>query len=404
MHFQRRAALLLLIVAVGAISLLPCASSALMSRRFVDFGDSGFSVVTQTSEAAPADITSFFSPKKNALGPSVYFEQNSTISIYEHVAISMSINQIAAGSWLSDDSMAEAVSLQSGSQVWKESHDKGTFFEVAASRVGHIIVSGQFDNYGQNNSATLTARDQSGKVLWSLQNDGIRAGMKSLSMSPSGNTLAALLSLDSSYIQPGFVRLHCIRADNGQVYSKFDTPRGPDGAISLSEVTENGIVAFIAGFQLYVFDCSANKLLANITRNYIDGTLSISSDGRQIATGFETFELWTLSSAGSFEQTANIKLVNPSRTDAKLWCLQAAAYSPVFSTASKSLVAIGAFDCYTAKQNFVQAFMTDSTDGSGNISQSPSPSPSPSLSSLAPPPPPPSSHAPSITGLGIFFS
>jgi hypothetical protein len=63
-------------------------------------------------------------------------------------------------------------------------------------------VAAQFDNYGQNNSAIITARDESGKVLWSLANDGIRAGYKSMSMSPSGNTLAAALNIDSSYIHP----------------------------------------------------------------------------------------------------------------------------------------------------------------------------------------------------------
>ena len=101
-----------------------------------------------------------------------------------------------------------------------------------------------------------------------------------MSMSPSGNTLAAALNIDSSYIQPGFVRLYCIRPENGQVFSTFDTARGPYTAMTVSEVTENGIVAFIAGLQLYVFDCNNKKLLANITRDYEAATLSISPDGR----------------------------------------------------------------------------------------------------------------------------
>lgn len=359
---------ILLTAVVFTLSLLPGAAAA-FSSKFVEVSDSELSFVTQTSEQGP-EVSSSPLPKTrfSSTGvflPSVYFEQNSTVSIYEVVAISAATNQIASGSWLSDDSKAQAVTLNSGDQVWKESHEKGTYFEVASSRLGKIIVSGQFDNYGQNNSAVITARDASGKVLWSLTNDGIKAGYKSMSMSPSGNTLAAVLTVDSSYIQPGFVRLHCIRAENGNVFSTFDTPRGPFSAMSVSEVTESGIVAFISGFQLYVFDCNDRKLLANITRNYLSATLSLSPDGRQIATGFETFELWTMSSQGSFEQTANVKLVNPSRPDAKLWCLQAAAYSPASATAPKMPVVIGAFDCYTAKQNYLVAFETDSSDGTG---------------------------------------
>ncbi len=114
-----------------------------------------------------------------------------------------------------------------------------------------------------------------------------------------------------------------------------------------------------------MFDCNNKKLLANITRDYSAAALSISPDGRQIATGFETFELWTQSAAGAFELTSNVKLVNPSRPDAKLWCLQAAAYSPSQSSAPKFTVVIGAFDCYSAQQNFLAAYVTDASDGSG---------------------------------------
>jgi hypothetical protein len=358
----------LLLAAAGALALLPSAAAALYSKRFVEVGDSELSFVTQTSEQAADDVRSSLLPslsRNDALSPSVNFEQNSTISIYEQVAISAMGNQIAAGSWLSDDSMAEAVSLKDGKQIWKQSHQEGTFFEVSASRLGHIIVTGQFDNFGQNNSAVLTARDESGKILWNFITDGIRAGTKSMSMSFSGQTLAAVLTIDSSYIQPGYTRLHCIRAQNGEIFSKFDVPRSPYSAFSISEVTESGVVAFIAGLQLYAFDCNNGKLLANITRNYVAGTLSISPDGKQIATGFETFELWTLSASGSFELTANVKLINPSRPDAKLWCLQAAAYSPSSASASKFSVAIGAFDCYTAQQNFMVVFETNSVNGSG---------------------------------------
>ncbi len=369
MRFQRHAALSLLLFAAAALALLPSVSAVPSSKKYVVVGHSELSFVTKTSEQDHESIgnvpTTRKVSKNGALDPSVYFEQNSTISIYEQVAISAIMNQIAAGSWLSDDSMAQAVSLESGNQVWKQSNEQGTYFEVAASRLGDIIVSGQFDNYGQNNSAVITARDQSGKVLWSLVNDGIRAGTKLLSMSPLGNILAAALMIDSSYIQPGFVRLHCIRPENGQVFSTFDVDRSPYSAMSISEVTESGIVAFITGFQLYVFDCNNKKLLANITRNYVSDALSISPDGKQLATGFETFELWTLSAAGIFEQTADIKLVNPSRTDAKLWCLQAAAFSPSLASAPKFDVAIGAFDCYTAQQNYMVTFATDSADGSG---------------------------------------
>jgi hypothetical protein len=363
MYFQPH----LLLIAAATLVLLPCATTAApSSKRYVLVGDSELSFITETSDQDPESIGQTLPTRRSPKnGPSIYFEQNSTISIYEQVAMSAVMKQIAAGSWLSDDSLAQSVSLESGNQVWKESHEKGTFFEVAASRHGNIIVAGQFDNYGQNNSAVITARDESGKVLWSLTNDGMRAGTKSLSLSPSGNTLAAVLTIDSSYIQPGFVRLHCIRPENGQVFSTFDTDRSTYTAMSISEVTENGIVAFIAGFQLYMFDCNNKKLLANITRNYLSGTLSISPDGRQIATGFETFELWTLSNSGSFELTSNIKLVNPSRTDAKLWCLQAAAYSPSVVSAPKFIVTIGAFDCYTAQQNFMVTYATDITDGSG---------------------------------------
>jgi hypothetical protein len=371
MHFQRQPAafFLLLAAAAAALALIPSASAALYSKTHVVVGDSKLSFVTEVSENAAAATgevspTTRFSSTSDALAPSVFFEQNSSISIYQQVAASSVTNQIAAGSWLSNDSMAEAVSLDTGNPVWRQSHEEGTFFEVASSRLGNIIVAAQFDNYGQNNSAIITARDESGKVLWSLANDGIRAGYKSMSMSPSGNTLAAALNIDSSYIQPGFVRLYCIRPENGQVFSTFDTARGPYTAMTVSEVTENGIVAFIVGLQLYVFDCNNKKLLANITRDYEAATLSISTDGRQIATGFETFELWTQSSTGSFELTSNVKLVNPSRPDAKLWCLQAAAYSPTHSF-SKSTVAIGAFDCYTAQQNFLVAYVTDAADGSG---------------------------------------
>ena len=371
MNFQRQpAALILLLAAAAALALLPGASAALNSKTRVVVGESELSFVTEVAQhvdasTAPVFPTRSFSSNADALAPSIFFEQNSSVSIYQQVAVSSVTNQIAAGSWLSTDSMAEAVSLDSGSQVWKQSHEQGTFFEVVSSRLGNIIVAAQFDNYGQNNSATITARDESGKVLWSITNDGIRAGYKSLSMSPSGNTLAAALNIDSSYIQPGFVRLHCIRPETGQVFSSFDTPRGPYTAMTVSEVTENGVVAFIAGLQLYVFDCNNRKLLANVTRAYLAATLSISPDGRQIATGFETFELWTQSAAGSFELTSNVKLVNPSRPDAKLWCLQAAAYSPSQLAATKFNVAIGAFDCYTAQQNYLVAYATDAADGSG---------------------------------------
>ena len=151
------------------------------------------------------------------------------------------------------------------------------------------------------------------------------------------------------------------------MFSYFDTARSPYTAMTVSEVTDNGIVAFIAGLQLFVFDCNNKKLLANITRDYSAAALSISPDGRQIATGFETFELWTQSAAGAFELTSNVKLVNPSRPDAKLWCLQAAAYSPSQSSAPKFTVAIGAFDCYSAQQNFLAAYVTDAADGSGTM-------------------------------------
>ena len=40
MQFQRLAESLLLLVAAGALTLLPCASSALRSKRFVEIGDS----------------------------------------------------------------------------------------------------------------------------------------------------------------------------------------------------------------------------------------------------------------------------------------------------------------------------------------------------------------------------
>jgi hypothetical protein len=379
MHLPRSTTSFLLLAVAGTLALLPSVSAALCSKRFVNVGDSEISFVTQISqqstEAVGSALPPSHSPRNDSLNPSVYFEQNSTISIYEQVAISAMGNQIAAGSWLSDDSMAEAVSLEVGKEVWKQSHEKGTFFEVSASRLGHIIVTGQFDNYGQNNSAVLTARDESGKILWNFITDGIRAGMKSLSMSFSGSILAAVLTIDASYIQPGYTRLHCMRPETGEIFSKFDVPRSPNSAFSISEVTESGVVAFIVGLQLYAFDCNNGKLLANITRNYVAATLSISPDGKQIATGFETFELWTLSSSGTFELTANVKLVNPSRPDAKLWCLQAAAYSPSSASANKFSVAIGAFDCYTAQQNFLAVFETDSMDGTGmNIQYPQSPS------------------------------
>jgi hypothetical protein len=376
MNFQRQpAALFLLLAAAAALALLPGASAAIGSKTRVVVGESELSFVTEVAQHVAASSSPVFPTRhfSDALAPSVFFEQNSSISIYQQVAISSAANQIAAGSWLSNDSMAEAVSLDAGSQVWRQSHEEGTFFEVASSRLGNIIVSAQFDNFGQNNSATITARDESGKVLWSLTNDGIRAGYKSLSMSPSGSTLAAALYIDSSYIQPGFVRLHCIRPETGQVFSSFDTPRSPYTAMTVSEVTENGVVAFIAGLQLYVFDCNNRKLLANVTRDYLAATLSISPDGKQIATGFETFELWTQSAAGSFELTSNVKLVNPSRPDAKLWCLQAAAYSPSQVAAPKYTVAIGAFDCYTAQQNYLVAYVTDAADGSGATALQPPP-------------------------------
>jgi hypothetical protein len=225
MYFQRQpAALFLLFAATAALAHLPGAFAALSSKTHVVVGNSELSFVTEVSEQYTEAIdralpTRHFSSKADAFAPSVFFEQNSSISIYQQVALSSTMNQIAAGSWLSNDSVAEAVSLDSGRQVWKQSHEEGTFFEVASSKLGKIIVAAQFDNYGQNNSAVITARDEKGDVVWSITNDGIRAGYKSMSMSPSGNTLVAALSIDSSYIQPGFVRLHCIRPENGQVFA-----------------------------------------------------------------------------------------------------------------------------------------------------------------------------------------
>ena len=97
MNFQRQpASLFLLLAAAAALALLPGASAALSSKTRVVVGESELSFVTEVAQDVAASSAPVFPTRhvSDALAPSVFFEQNSSVSIYQQVAVSSVMKSI----------------------------------------------------------------------------------------------------------------------------------------------------------------------------------------------------------------------------------------------------------------------------------------------------------------------